>query len=47
MGDMGLLGGGFWERDLRKREREERRGEEWRQIKERERKLETKLSLEG
>ena len=25
VGDMGLLGGGFWERDLRKRERREKR----------------------
>ena len=41
MGDMGLLGGGFC---LLEREREKRRGEKHRQIRERERKLATKLS---
>ena len=41
MGDMGLLGGGFC---LIEREREKRRGEKHRQIRERERKLATKLS---
>ena len=41
MGDMGLLGGGFC---LLERERGKRRGERHRQIRERERKLGTKLS---
>ena len=39
MGDMGLLGGGFC-----LLEREKRRGEKHKQIRERERKLATKLS---